>query len=62
MSTVICDLCNRRRNIKWYLQKYFGITGKLCGQCYETVSHSSTGLARHPKRYRKALVKLTNKL
>lgn len=53
--TAICDLCRRPRRIRWHLSCYHGISGSICGPCYERISHDPSGTPRHPRRYAAAL-------
>ena len=57
-----CDLCNREQKTRielvWRLRDYYGISGVLCGRCYDRVRHDAYGRVYHPVMYRKALKQL----
>ena len=57
-----CDLCGKdqKGHIEhaWRLRDYYGISGLLCGRCYERVRHDAYGRPYRPVMYCKALEKL----
>jgi len=43
----------------WHLNKYFGVTGTFCSDCYDQVSHDSFGQPCRPDDYVLMLLKLS---
>jgi len=56
-----CSLCRRRRKIAWHLHGYYGFTGMVCRQCYESISHDADGKPRKTRRYRAAVKRYCKK-
>lgn len=57
-----CILCKkdltRPGGTSWSLNRYYGISGNFCCNCYEKVSHDSNGKPKHPRALKIARAKL----
>lgn len=43
----------------WHLQRYRGLSGTFCADCYELVSHDAHGNPNHPEELAKIQKKLS---
>jgi len=61
MTCKVCEKNKTGREQWWHLTGYFGITGTLCGKCYDKVSHDGCGKPNHQKAYERVKQALKEK-
>jgi hypothetical protein len=57
-----CQFCNKERAgskmLCWYLTGYHGLTGFMCGDCFDKVKHDGNGKPIHPVAYRNIMKRI----
>ena len=47
-----CSFCDEiTEGHGWTLSDYYGLTGSVCNECYEKVSHDSYGNPKHSEEF-----------
>lgn len=59
MTLKSCTCCNEEKSDDqfWTLNRYYGISGRFCSECYDKVSHDAYGNPKHPDEYCKILLR-----